>query len=259
MTKIFTSWSGEKSKKVAIALKEWIPDIIQNVELWVSDQDINAGSRWNNELNTELQQNYLGIICLTSDNLEKPWILFEAGSLSKSMTISKVIPYRLDVSSTDVKPPLSQFQGVDADKAGTFKLLESINQTISNPIDKQRLERLFDKFWIDLESKLINIRGLGPKNKSSKRNEKDLLEEILLLVRNLENKSPKSKSEPFNLNDNYWIVKYIFNNVRNKSISELEAEKERAYKYYDDNGNKRAFVSYEFLKLWIELMKKEEN
>lgn len=260
MTKIFTSWSGEKSNKVALALKEWIPDIIHNVELWVSDQDILAGSKWNDELNIELEQNYLGVICLTSENLEKPWILFEAGSLAKSMAISKVIPYRLDISAAEVKPPLSQFQGVDASKSGTFKLLESINQTIENPISKQRLERLFEKFWIDLEFKLSKIKEISPKGKGSNRNEKDILEEVLIIVRNLENPSPIWKSESNSTNfKNKWMVRYIFEKVRNKSISELELEKEQAYGTYDFNGNQRAFESYKFLELWIELMKKEEK
>ena len=124
MIKIFTSWSGEKSKKVAYALKDWIPDIIQNVDLWVSDQDIHLGSRWNLELNSELQENHLGIICLTSDNKNKPWILFEAGSLSKSLEIAKVIPYRLDLSASEVELPLSQFQGVDATEDGNIDGIE---------------------------------------------------------------------------------------------------------------------------------------
>ena len=127
--KVFLSWSGERSKAVATALSTWLADVIQSVVRWMSDHDIQAGSRWGANLDSELEQTNFGVLCLESDNLEKPWLLFEAGSLAKSISIARVVPYRLDVSATDVKPPLSQFQGVDATKEGTLKLIQSINDS----------------------------------------------------------------------------------------------------------------------------------
>ena len=78
--KIFISWSGPRSKAMAEALKEWLPNVIQAVDPWVSSSDIDAGMRWTPALAEQLQQTQLGILCLTAENLNAPWLLFEAGA-----------------------------------------------------------------------------------------------------------------------------------------------------------------------------------
>src|SRR4051812_6219646 len=83
--KVFISWSGERSKAVAEALKEWLPVIFQDLDAWVSSHDIKAGERWESEIGGQLETTDLGILCLTGDNLTAPWLLFEAGSLAKSV------------------------------------------------------------------------------------------------------------------------------------------------------------------------------
>lgn len=42
--KVFISWSGETSKKVALALKAWLPNVIQALDPWMSDKDIEKGA-----------------------------------------------------------------------------------------------------------------------------------------------------------------------------------------------------------------------
>jgi hypothetical protein len=91
--KVFISWSGPRSKAAAQALHQWLPDVIQSIEPWMSAEDIDAGARWGNEVTNELAQTRCGIICLTQDNLTAPWILFEAGALSKTIEKTYVIPY----------------------------------------------------------------------------------------------------------------------------------------------------------------------
>ena len=64
--KVFISWSGERSKQVAVAIREWLPMILQYVEPWMSEADISAGDRWSVELSKQLEESGFGIICLTS-------------------------------------------------------------------------------------------------------------------------------------------------------------------------------------------------
>ena len=96
--KVFISWSGDSSQKVAETLREWIPSVIQAIDPWVSSQDIKPGNRWSDKIKKELDETSYGIICLTSDNLQSDWMHFEAGALAKSMKEdSKVCPYLFQV------------------------------------------------------------------------------------------------------------------------------------------------------------------
>lgn len=193
--KVFISWSGDRSKALAEAIKPWLADVIHNITPWMSEHDIQAGARWSTDLDQELQNTHFGVLCLTRENMEKPWLLFEAGSLAKSLDVARVVPYRLDVSATEVKPPLSQFQGVDATESGTLKLLQSINSDLANPLPSDRLERMFKKFWPDLETQITKIQGIDSGENTPARNQIDYLAEILELVRQLPRQAPPS-SEP---------------------------------------------------------------
>jgi hypothetical protein len=96
---------------VALALKEWLPDVLQNVSVWISEHDIDAGSRWSHKLAQALEESRIGIICLTPENQGSRWLQFEAGALSKSLEgESRLIPYLIDMSVSDVEPPLAQFK-----------------------------------------------------------------------------------------------------------------------------------------------------
>ncbi len=74
--KIFISWSGEPSLRLAVALRDWLPSIIQSVEPWMSSEDIEKGARWSHELAKCLEESKVGIICVTEDNRDSPWATF---------------------------------------------------------------------------------------------------------------------------------------------------------------------------------------
>jgi hypothetical protein len=70
--KVFISWSGEMSHKVANVLRDWLPYVIQAVDPFVSSGDINKGERWGDVLAEELEDTEFGIICLTPYNVKAP-------------------------------------------------------------------------------------------------------------------------------------------------------------------------------------------
>src|SRR5205807_1107469 len=51
--KVFISWSGSRSHKVALILRNWLPSVLQHVDPWLSSEDIDKGARWIVELGTQ--------------------------------------------------------------------------------------------------------------------------------------------------------------------------------------------------------------
>ena len=155
--KIFISWSGVRSRAVAEALRHWLKSVIQSVDPWMSEEDIGKGVNWGTELAAQLNETRVGLICLTPENLEAPWILFEAGALSKHLQKTYSCPYLFKVEKRDLTFPLAQFQATLADKDDTRKLLATINEALDKPLDEHQLDGAFRKWWPDLKKRLKKI------------------------------------------------------------------------------------------------------
>ena len=108
--KVFISWSGDSSHKVAIVLRDWLPSVIQALEPYVSS-DIDKGARWMADISGELENSSFGILCVTKDNIHAPWLNFEAGALSKFAKQDRAAPFLFGVDVSEIREgPLSQFQ-----------------------------------------------------------------------------------------------------------------------------------------------------
>jgi len=154
---VFLTWSGDRSLGVAQALHDWLPNVLQFADPWISVSDVDKGSKWQQSISGQLASAGFGIICLTPENLASPWILFEAGALSKTVD-SRVWTYLYDLGYTDVKDPLSQFQHTVATKEDTRKLIASINAAYGDgALDEARVRASFEKWWPELDSKLTTI------------------------------------------------------------------------------------------------------
>jgi DNA-binding XRE family transcriptional regulator len=182
---IFLSWSGERSGKVAEALRQWIPKVLQIVRPWTSSASIDPGARWSVEVGQALSEMNFGILCLTPENLPAPWILFEAGALSKTVSQARVIPYLLGFEARELQGPLSQFQAVQADREGTWQLVSAINGSAGDrSIASDVLAESFDLWWPRLEPVLENAAAAVPEvDAIPARSSEDMLGEVLALLR----------------------------------------------------------------------------
>jgi TIR domain-containing protein len=181
--KVFLSWSGERSRAIAEAMREWIPNVIQAVEPWMSAEDVDKGLRWSSEIAVQLEGTRFGIICLTPDNLESPWILFEAGALSKTIDKAFVCPFLFGLEPSDVRGPLTQFQATKTEKDDTKRLITTINRALGDHrLGAQKIETAFEHWWPDLEPTLRSVRQIGGDAKTE-RSDRELLEEVLEVVR----------------------------------------------------------------------------
>lgn len=108
--RVFLSWSGERSRAIAEVLKEWLPSVLQAIRPYFSPEDTTKGSRWASEIAKELEASRIALLVITPENQEAPWLLFEAGALSKNLDRSRVCPLLFGgMEPTDVKGPLVQF------------------------------------------------------------------------------------------------------------------------------------------------------
>lgn len=190
---LFISWSGKESREIAETLHRWLPLIIGSIDLWMSSIDLRSGKRWSNEISTNLERSNFGIVIITPHNKLSPWLLFEAGALSKNIIDSRVVPYLVGLRVSELEGPLSQFQANPADRGGTYDLIKSINNSLEQPIDDKIIDKRFEAFWPRLEKKLDVIiqrnEGKDELNQDSEIINKNIaiskLQEELIIVKEM--------------------------------------------------------------------------
>jgi hypothetical protein len=182
---IFISWSGDQSKEIANALKNWIPKVLQSAKPYFTPSDIEKGSKWEIEITKKLNECKVGLICLTLENTEKPWILFEAGALSNKLEKSRVCPILFGLANSDLKGPLSTFQTTQFKKEDFKKLMKSINILLDeNKITDIVFDEVFEAFYPQLEETILKVLSETKKeDEKPKRTDRDILEELLQLAR----------------------------------------------------------------------------
>lgn len=187
--KVFISWSGETSLKVAQIFREWLPSVMQSIEPYVSSEDIDKGARWSTDIAKELEDSTFGILCVTKDNLEAPWLSFEAGALSKTMEKAFVNPFLFDIKRSEVQGPILQFQSTIFEKEDIRRMVRTLNKASGEAsITEVRLDKSFDVWYPTLEAELNKLKNESTEKRDGakvKRNsvESEILEEILELSR----------------------------------------------------------------------------
>lgn len=182
---VFISWSKDRSRSVAEILREWLPNVIQSLEPWFSEHDIEKGTQWRNITSEQLNKAKCGIICLTPENLLEPWILFESGALAKTLERTYICTLLLDLKKADLKEPLSTFQATLLDKKDVFRLVTTLNNALeTKKLTETQLKNTFKVWWPKLATKIRKIQK--QENKKIERLQEDMIEEILLRVRNMQ-------------------------------------------------------------------------
>jgi len=198
---IFIGWSGARSRAVAEALREWLPAVIQTAKPFMSESDIDKGSRGLDEVVKALEGIRVSVMCLTPENLTEPWILYESGALSKTIDDkTRLCTYLLGgLQFQDIRPPLGMFQHTKANKEETRKLIRTINSSVSeDPVSDSNLSTIFERMWPDLERAIENMPS-PDQVVETKRSVDEMLAEILELSRTAA--SSRKQSE--------WIDQYI--------------------------------------------------
>ena len=206
----------------------------------MSSEDIDKGARWSSDIAGELQDSRFGILCVTPENREAPWLMFEAGALSKSIETGHVSPFLVGVKRAEVTGPILQFQSTLFEHDDVLKLMRTINGACGESgIDDLRLEQAFEVWWPGLEGSLkaiaatLNPRPAAPQVVPS-RSAADILEELLDLSRS----SVRLLSSPMELLPPDYLRSLMSDRMR------LEARQRRGFMEDPEGILRDAVVGY---------------
>ncbi|MCB5275908.1 hypothetical protein BJG92_03462 [Arthrobacter sp. SO5] len=192
--KVFISWSKERSLIVAKALEEWLPQVINQVQPWMSAKSIESGKLSISQISDALESTNFGIICVTPENQHETWLNFEAGALSKAVkgVNASAIPLLVGFDGiASLKPPLSNYQAHLATEQDIKVIVHSINSALATPRDVAQLDAAFDKWWPDLEVAIKEAEQWAaaptsrPTQASRERLQEQKLDEVLQAVKTL--------------------------------------------------------------------------
>lgn len=185
--RVFLSWSKRRSQAIAEAWAVFLPDVLQVVETFLSSEDLQAGGRWTGDLADALGDMDHGIICITPENREEPWIHFEAGALSKKPGTAKVVPFLYELEGSQLHASLAQFNYRPFTREGVSQIVASINRDLGNlALDTDRLKRAFGKHFPDFEERLKQLPKLTEEEQRDvkpERKQDEMIAEILAIVR----------------------------------------------------------------------------
>jgi hypothetical protein len=168
--------------------------VIQTLDPYVSSEDIDKGAKWSTDIAKELSESHYGILCVTRENIDAPWLNFEAGALSKSIDKSLVSPFLFGLKRSEVRTgPLLQFQSTIYENEDIGKLLHSLNNAAAPAsLDDARLDGIFQVWWPKLQELLGNLASSTPEpgegsgvsvTRTIPAAQSQILEEVLELVR----------------------------------------------------------------------------
>lgn len=176
---IFISWSRSNSKAFAKYLKTIMEQEIfkdSGLTCFVSDLDIASGEDWWAKIKRELKGSQMGIVCITKENINAPWIYYEAGAMVARGY--RVIPLIIGCDPNHLKDtPLSGNQRRDFyDERQFVQMMLDINQELKlitadgnpvgdkqlKPVIKEAYDKLKELAAVELDS-LKNMRVFNEK------------------------------------------------------------------------------------------------
>lgn len=196
--RIFLSWSGERSRAIADVLRQWLPSVVQASRPYFSPDDVTKGTRWSSEIAQELNESKLGLICLTRDNLSAPWLMFEAGAISKNIGAARVIPILFGVEPSDLVGPMTQFQSAEFSEEEIRRVVVAINSELGDQrLAPEVVQDVFNMWWPRLKERIEAImKQVEDVEIAPARSEKDILEEVLALSRSLSRSKSLHEADP---------------------------------------------------------------
>lgn len=184
--KVFISWSKSPTDMLASELALFLRHMFDNVETFVSKDNVAFGVPSIQEIHKELAGTSFGILIVTKANQDEPWLNFEAGSLAKTIPDgdqARVVPLLIDHTSlAQLAGPIANFQALRANKTSIKRMVREFALLLD--VDPAVVESRWRSGWIRLRDALKAAReelARGPQEPDRK--PEDMMAEILGLLR----------------------------------------------------------------------------
>ncbi len=185
--KVFISWSGQLAKDVAAVWRDLVKETFDSVEPFMSEENIGAGERGLTKIANELAGTSFGIIVVTQENQNSPWLNYEAGALSKDVhdETVRVAPLLVDFErKNDVSGPIGQFQASLLNSEGVEYILVEIAKIVG--VEEAAIRKRFTNSWREeYEDRFTSAKTAGGEPAITRRSNDEMLDEILTIVREI--------------------------------------------------------------------------
>ncbi len=207
LMKLFLSWSKDESKQYANVFKEELPTLFPNTEIFMSDTDISMGSFSIPTIMQELENSTYGILFITPDNKDEPWINFEAGALSKGLSDMHVTPIGFrGIEMEYLSSPIKNYQGFLFEELKFKKTMNEINRLTDTPLPKKTFDVLLNSVWESLSDKIEKITD---DYKIDKKSKEDPVEGKLNLILSELTKMNRNKNKKYTIYTTSEIRKFL--------------------------------------------------
>lgn len=111
-----------------------------------------------------LEKADFAILCVTRENRAAPWMMYEAGVLSRTAGAENVAPFLLDIGASELQSPVTRFQLTVFEREDLETLVLTINQChtieerIPEPVLKERFQLVYGGFLEKLLKEALDFQ-----------------------------------------------------------------------------------------------------
>lgn len=187
--KVFISWSGDRAKALALALREWIPHVAQVAEPFVSKEDIEVGEPWFDAIEAAMADAPAGIIVVTPENQTAQWLNYEAGGMARYMG-KRACPLLLDMTDVDLTGPLKNLHVAEATEEGVKKLVHDLFDRHVRP---DLVDAAFARVWEELATAIAEAVLVEHVAVDTTRDPDEKLDEVVEMLREMRRQGPTAE------------------------------------------------------------------
>lgn len=145
---VFISCTKNLSRECAKVLRDWIKYVSNTDTPLLSSRTNDKVGYWLSDHSDDLIDIKTGIVCISKDNINSPWLVFELGALISRLGKNNVFTFLIDVDPEELEMPFSLVDSIRPNKEGMRKLLYALNFELGvKGLHKRILDQLFDACW----------------------------------------------------------------------------------------------------------------